>query len=123
MQKIIHTHILESKLLVEYILNQKSRMHLTADKDAEFGDAHFDVCRNEKRLIRATVKTYEKTGTYVFLKLFKKAENELEFQQRLTLTLAEFEKMTKNIQKFDRLPPTKNQTIQQVTQPLQRNLD
>ena len=47
MHKIIHTHILEAKQLVEYILNQKSRMHLTADKDAEFGDALFDVSRNE----------------------------------------------------------------------------
>ena len=98
-------------------------MTFTADKDAEFGAVHFDVSRIEKRLIRAIVKTYEKTGTYFFLKLFKKDENEFEFQQRLTLTLEEFEILTKNLQKFDRLPPTKIQTIQQVTHPLQRNLD
>ena len=87
MHNIIDTHILEAKQLVEYILNQKSRMPFTADEDAEFGDAHFDVSGYEKRLIRATVKTYEKTGTYIFLKLFKKADNEYEFQQRLTVTL------------------------------------
>ena len=58
MHKIIDTHILKAKQLVEFILNQKSKMPFTADKDAEFEDAHFDVSRNEKRLIRATVKTY-----------------------------------------------------------------
>ena len=55
-------------------------MPFTADKDAEFGDAHFDVSKNEKRLTRATVKIYEKTGTYIVLRYFKKAENE----QRVT---------------------------------------
>ena len=95
MHKIIDTHILEAKQLVDFTLNQKSKMRFTAYKDAEFGNAHFDVSRKEKRLIRATVKTYEKTGTYFFLKLFKKTKNEFEFQQRLTLTLGEFEKLTK----------------------------
>ena len=46
-------------------------MPFTAEKDAEFGDAHFDVSKGEKRLIRATIKSYEKAGSYVFLKLFK----------------------------------------------------
>ena len=32
-------------------------MPFTAEKDAEFGDAHFDVSKNEKRLIRVTLKT------------------------------------------------------------------
>ena len=95
MHKIIDTHILRAKQLVEFILNQKNKMLFTADKDA-----HFDVSRNEKRLIRATVKIYEKTTTYIFLKLFKKTENEFEFQQRLTLTLEEFEKLTKKSPKI-----------------------
>ena len=34
--------------------------------DGEFGDAHFDFSKNEKRLIRATLKTYERTGTISF---------------------------------------------------------
>ena len=80
-------------------------MLFTADKDAEFGDAHFDVSRNEKCLIRLTLKTYEKTCTYIFLKLFKKAETEFEFQQRLTLRLEEFEKLTIKSLKI-RLPLT-----------------
>ena len=41
-------------------------MPFTAEKDAEFGDAHFDVSKSEKRLIRATIKSYEKTGSYIF---------------------------------------------------------
>ena len=62
-------------------------MPFTAEKDTVFGDAQFDVSESEKRLIRATTKSYEKTGSYVFLKLFKKAEHDYEFQQRIILTL------------------------------------
>ena len=98
-------------------------MLFTADKDAEFGNAHVKISRNEKRLIRAAAETYEKTGTYMFRKFFKKAEKEYEFEQRITLTLEEFEKLTKNFQKFNWLPPIIILTIQQVTHPLQRNLD
>ena len=36
---------------------------------------------------------YEKTGNYVFLKLFKKAESDYEFQQRVSLTVQEFENL------------------------------
>ena len=73
-------------------------MPFTAEKDAEFGDAHFDVSKSEKRLVRATIKSYEKS--YVFLKLFKKAEHDYEFQQRITLTLEEFEKLMKKSPKI-----------------------
>ena len=46
-------------------------MPFTSTKDAEFGDCYFDIPKTDKRLIRATVKTYERTETYVFLKFFK----------------------------------------------------
>ena len=42
----------------------------TADK--EFGDCIFDISENSKRLVRATLKTYDQRGTYVLLKVFKK---------------------------------------------------
>ena len=58
-------------------------MPFTADKDAEFGDVYFEISRTEKRLIRATVKSYEKTGAYVFLKLFKKVERNMNFNNEL----------------------------------------
>ena len=68
-------------------------MTFTSTKDTEFGNFYFDISKTDKRLIRATVKTYEKTGTYVFLKLFKKAESDYEFQQRVSLTVQEFENL------------------------------
>ena len=68
-------------------------MPFTSTKDTEFGDCYFDISKTDKRLIRATVKTYERTGSYVFLKLFKKAESDYEFQQRVSLTVQEFENL------------------------------
>ena len=85
-------------------------MPFTAEKDAEFGDAHFDVSKSEKRLIRATIKSYEKTGSYVFLKLFKKTEHDYEFQQRITLTLEEFEKLMNKSPKIRAIANNSNDT-------------
>ena len=70
-------------------------MPFSATKDSEFGDSYYDFSKTKKRLIRATLKTYEKTGTYVFLKLFKKADDDYEFQQRLSLTTEEIDKLIK----------------------------
>ena len=74
-------------------------MPFSATKDSEFGDSYYDISKTEKRLIRATLKTYEKTGTYVFLKLFKKVDDDYEFQQRLSLTTEEFDKLIKKAPK------------------------
>ena len=68
-------------------------MPFTSTKDTEFGDCYFDISKTDKRLIRATVKTYERTGSYVFLKLFKKAESDYEFHQRVSQTVQEFENL------------------------------
>ena len=75
-------------------------MTLIAGLVGEFGVSHFDVSKNEKSLILATLKTYERTGFYIFLKLFRKAEHDYELQQRLTLTLEEFENLTKTTPKI-----------------------
>ena len=75
-------------------------MPFSADKDAEFGDVYFEITRTEKRLIRATTKSYQNTGTYVFLKLYKKVDKEYELQQRITLILDEFELLSKGQQKY-----------------------
>ena len=72
-----------------------AQMPFTASKDKEYGDCYFDISKTEKRLIRATLKTYENTGTYVFLKLFKRKDNEYEFEQRISLTTEEFDKLMK----------------------------
>ena len=65
-------------------------MPCTSTKDTEFGDCCFDLSKTDKRLISATLKTYERTGTYLFLKLFKKAAEEYDLEQRILLTLQEF---------------------------------
>ena len=62
-------------------------------KSTELWDCYFDISKTDKRLIRATEKTYERTGNYVFLKLLKKAESEYEFQQSVSLTVQEFENL------------------------------
>ena len=43
----------------------------TLAKNEAFGDYHVDISQKSNRHIRATVKTYEKTGVYIFVKLFK----------------------------------------------------
>ena len=84
-------------------------MPFTSTKDSEIADCCFDISKTDKRLIRATVKTYERTKTYVFLKIFKKGENDYEFQQRVSLTVQEFENLIEKSGdklKFPK-PPTK----------------
>ena len=70
-------------------------MPFTSSKDPQFGDCYFDFSQTEKRLVRATLKTYERTGTYVFLKFFKKAAEDYEFEQRFSLTLEEIGNLVK----------------------------
>ncbi len=81
-------------------------MNFTADQDAKFGDSFVDISKTEKRLVRATLKTYENSGTYVFIKLFKPNQQSGEFvvQQRLGLTLAEFDQIA---EKFDEIKQAK----------------
>ena len=84
-------------------------MPFSATKDSEFGDSYYDISKTEKRLIRATLKTYEKTGTYVFLKLFKKVDDDYEFRQRLSLTTEEFDKLIKKAPKIRETFPLSSQ--------------
>ena len=65
-------------------------MPSTSTKDTEFGDCYFVNSKTDKRLIRATLKTFERTGIYVFLKLFKITAEEYEFERRISLTLQDF---------------------------------
>ena len=84
-------------------------MPFSATKDSEFGDSYIDISKTEKRLIRATLETYEKTGTYVFLKLFKKVDDDYEFQQLLSLTTEEFYKLLKKAPKIREIFPISSQ--------------
>ena len=84
-------------------------MPFSATKDSEFGDSYYDISKTEKRLIRATLKTYEKTVTYVFLKLFKKVDDDYEFQQRLSLNTEKFDKLIKKAPKIRETFPLSSQ--------------
>ena len=75
-------------------------MPFTSTKDTDIGDCYFDISKTDKRLIRATLKTYERTGTYVFLKLFKKTAEEYEFEQKILLTLQEFGSLVNTAEKI-----------------------
>ena len=69
----------------------------SATTDKDFGDSYIDISRTERRLIRVTTKTYSNTGTYLFLKLFKRGvDDEYYLDQRLTLTASEFHQLTNN---------------------------
>ena len=48
-----------------------TKMGNVLSKNAEYSDYLLDLSLNEKRLVRAAVKTYHTTGTYLSLKLFK----------------------------------------------------
>ena len=81
---------------------------LTSSKDLEFGDAHIDVASSDKRLVRVTTNTYKDSGlTYINIKLFKKKEDQDDFrlQQRVGLTVKEFQGMIANVENISMGPP------------------
>ena len=83
-------------------------MPFTSSKDTQFGNCYFDISQTEKRLVRATLKPYERTGTYVFLKLFKTAAEDYACEQRISLTLEEsgilVKKQKKNVKLQRKIP-------------------
>ena len=78
-------------------------------KDIEYCDAFIDVSTTEKRIIRASIKTYKTTGTYVSLKLFRKEDNEFKFSQKITLSLNEFEKLSSQTKQVKNLVVAKEE--------------
>ena len=50
-------------------------MFLWLEKDTDFYDDFQDISLGEKRIVRVGTKTFDKTGTYITLKLFKMNEN------------------------------------------------
>ena len=76
----------------------KTKTNTKASADKKFSDCHFDISENSKRLMPATLKTYDQTGRYLFLKVFKKTTEDAEFQceQRLSSTSEKFSKILKS---------------------------
>ena len=80
---------------------------LTSSKDRKFGDTHCDVASSEKRLVRVTTNTYKTSGiTYINIKLFTKKEDKDEYrlQQRVGLTVKEFQEMIANVENINMRP-------------------
>ena len=70
----------------------------TSSIDNDFGDSFIDISKTERRLLRVTTKTYESTGTFLSQKLFKKgADGEFHIDQRVTLTVPEFQELINNV--------------------------
>ena len=67
-------------------LNICNIMGNVLSKDAEYSDFYLDLSLKEKRLVRAAVKTYHTTGTYLSLKLFKRDSEQVDwdFNQKIT---------------------------------------
>ena len=69
-------------------------------EDIYFGDCYFGIPKSDNSLIRPTLKIYERTVTYVFLKLFKKETHDYEFEQRISLNFGEFENFISSASKM-----------------------
>ena len=68
-----------------------------------------DIARSEKLYVVACVKTYDNTGTYISLKLFKKenGDNEFRVNQKLTLSMQELQQVGVNIDAIRRITLSK----------------
>ena len=75
----------------------------------DYFDFYHDIARSEKRYVVACVKTYDSTGTYISLKLFKKenGDDEFRFNQKLTLSMQELEQVGENIDAIRRIAISK----------------
>ena len=61
-------------------------------------DFYHEISCSGKRIVVASVKTYETTGTYITLQLFKKDSEKFRFNQRITLSAAEFDLLGQKLQ-------------------------
>ena len=82
---------------------------VTSSKDQDFGDSYIDVAESEKRLVRVTTNTYKNTAsTYINIKLFKRKDEQSDFrvQQRVGLTVKEFQELVANVENISVGPTT-----------------
>ena len=75
----------------------------TLEKDTNFFDDFRDISSGEKRIVRVGTKTFEKTGTYITLKLYKKTDEEVKMYQAVTLTTKEFDCLADNYSKVKKM--------------------
>ena len=94
-------------------------MGAVLSKDAEYSDFHLDLLLSEKRLVRVAVKTYNSTGTYLSLKLFKREKEQVDwdFNQKITLSAREFNLICHNIEKINQMIETPVGLIDSLLEP------
>ena len=111
-------------MLTECYKNKLPSMLFTSSKDTQFGDCYFGICQIGKRLVSATLKTYERTGTHVFLKLFKKTAEDYEFEQRISVSIEKFDNLVNKAERIREAatqdsplkpPPAKKQKLDQCS--------
>ena len=74
-------------------------------KDAEYSYFHMDLSLNEKRLIRAAIKTYHTPGTNLSLILFKRDSEQVDwdYNRNITLSAREFWLLCYNKEKVEQM--------------------
>ena len=92
--------------------------------DYEYYDMCYDISTTEKRVVTANVKTYETTGSYVTIKLFKNEAESIGYRlnQKITLTLLELEQISSQFDKIRDLTETKTLTISRKRKKLCKKL-
>ena len=67
-------------------------MYSSLENDTDFYDDFQDISSGEKRIVRVGSKTFDKTETYITVKLYKKNEDGvLKCYQAVTLTTRDFD--------------------------------
>ena len=88
-------------------------------KDAECSNYLLDFFLNERRLDRVAVNLYKSTGYYVFLKLFNRDSEQVDwdFNQKFTFSVREFQLFCHNIEKIEEMVGTPDVLIDTLLQP------
>ena len=81
----------------------------TLESDTDFFDDFRDIYSGEKRKVRVGTKSFEKTGTYITLKLYNKTDEEVfKTYQAVTLMTKEFDCLADNCSKVEKKDQSTN---------------
>ena len=88
-------------------------IYSSLEYDTVFYDDFQDIPSGEKRIVRVGTKTFDKTGTYITVKLHKKNENGVfTCYQAVTLTTREIDCLADNYSKVKKL--VKNKLVKRL---------
>ena len=76
-------------------------MYSSLESDTDFYDDFQDISSGEKRIVRVGTKTFDKTGAYIAINLYKKNEDGVfKCYQAVTLSTKEFDCLADNYSKI-----------------------